>query len=353
MYRRFGKRLGDVTLALLTLTVLSPLIALIALLIKLTSRGPVFYVQERIGKDGVPFRFIKFRTMVVGAETHGAGILCLKNDPRVTAVGRLLRRSSLDELPQLINVLRGEMSVVGPRPGLAYQVKEYTPDQRRRLTVLPGITGWAQVNGRNAITWDERIKRDIEYVERLSPRMDLLVLRRTLGAIVRSDTLIAEKDHFKEKAAKSVVRPQKVVVIGAGDHGRGTLEILRRHRSTAVVQRSSVSWMTRRRVRGALVGGLPVSRWTRLGAASRSPISDMSSGSPTPGPSSESPTGSAIDRSSTSRRPSVCHAASGVRIAAGVIINAGVAIAYDAVIEEHTTVNLDCNIGHDCVAGTL
>ena len=155
---------------------LSPLIALFALLIKLTSRGPVFYVQERIGKDGVPFRFIKFRTMVVGAETHGAGILCLKNDPRVTAVGRLLRRSSLDELPQLINVLRGEMSVIGPRPGLAYQVKEYTPDQRRRLTVLPGITGWAQVNGRNAITWDERIKRDIEYVERLSPRMDLLVL---------------------------------------------------------------------------------------------------------------------------------------------------------------------------------
>ena len=176
MYRRFGKRLCDVTLALLTLTVLSPLIALIALLIKLTSRGPVFYVQERIGKDGVPFRFIKFRTMVVGAETHGAGILCLKNDPRVTAVGRLLRRSSLDELPQLINVLRGEMSVVGPRPGLAYQVKEYTPDQRRRLTVLPGITGWAQVNGRNAISWDERIKRDIEYVERVSPRMDLLVL---------------------------------------------------------------------------------------------------------------------------------------------------------------------------------
>jgi lipopolysaccharide/colanic/teichoic acid biosynthesis glycosyltransferase len=202
-YRRSGKRLCDVTLAVLTLTALSPLFALVALLIKLTSRGPIFYVQERIGKDGVPFRFIKFRTMVVGAEAHGAGILCLKDDPRVTAIGRLLRRFSLDELPQLINVLRGEMSVIGPRPGLAYQVKEYTPEQRRRLTVLPGITGWAQVNGRNAINWDERIKRDIEYVERVSPRMDLLILRRTLGAIIRSDTLIAEKDHFKEKAAKS------------------------------------------------------------------------------------------------------------------------------------------------------
>ncbi len=202
-YRRFGKRICDVTLAVLALTALAPLFALAALLIKLTSRGPVLYVQERIGKDGVPFRFIKFRTMVVGAESHGAGILCLKNDPRVTAIGRLLRRSSLDELPQLINVLRGEMSVIGPRPGLAYQVKEYTPEQRRRLSVLPGITGWAQVNGRNAISWDERIRRDLEYVDRMSPRMDLLVLGRTLGVIVRSDAQIAEKDHFKEKAAKS------------------------------------------------------------------------------------------------------------------------------------------------------
>jgi lipopolysaccharide/colanic/teichoic acid biosynthesis glycosyltransferase len=202
-YRRFGKRLFDVALAVSALAMLSPLLCVIALLIKLTSRGPVLYVQDRIGRDGVPFPFIKFRTMVVGAEKQGAGILCVKDDPRVTKMGRLLRRYSLDELPQLINVLRGEMSVVGPRPGLAYQVKEYTPFQRRRLTVLPGISGWAQVNGRNAISWDERIKRDIEYVERISLSMDVLVLRRTLGAVLRSDSLIAEKDHFKEKAAQS------------------------------------------------------------------------------------------------------------------------------------------------------
>jgi lipopolysaccharide/colanic/teichoic acid biosynthesis glycosyltransferase len=202
-YRRFGKRLFDVALAVSALAMLSPLLCVIALLIKLTSRGPVLYVQDRVGKDGVPFPFIKFRTMVVGAEKQGAGILCIKDDPRVTKMGRLLRRYSLDELPQLINVVRGEMSVVGPRPGLAYQVKEYTPFQRRRLTVLPGISGWAQVNGRNAISWDERIKRDIEYVERISLRMDVLVLFRTLGAVLRSDTLIAEKDHFKEKAAQS------------------------------------------------------------------------------------------------------------------------------------------------------
>ena len=202
-YRRFGKRVFDIVLAVLALTILSPVLCLIAALVKLTSRGPVLYVQERIGKNSVPFRFIKFRTMVVGAEKQGAGILCLKNDPRVTTLGRILRRYSLDELPQLFNVLRGDMSLIGPRPGLAYQVKEYTPFQRRRLTVLPGISGWAQVNGRNAITWDERITRDVEYVERLSFTMDLRILLRTLGAVLKSDSLIAEKDYFKAKAAQS------------------------------------------------------------------------------------------------------------------------------------------------------
>ena len=202
-YRRFGKRVFDIVLAVLALTILSPVLCLIAALVKLTSRGPVLFVQERIGKDSVPFRFIKFRTMVVGAEKQGAGILCLKNDPRVTTLGRILRRYSLDELPQLVNVLRGDMSLIGPRPGLAYQVKEYTPFQRRRLTVLPGISGWAQVNGRNAITWDERITRDVEYVERLSFTMDLRILLRTLGAVLKSDSLIAEKDYFKAKAAQS------------------------------------------------------------------------------------------------------------------------------------------------------
>jgi lipopolysaccharide/colanic/teichoic acid biosynthesis glycosyltransferase len=203
LYRRLGKRVFDIVLAASAVVILSPLLCLIAVLVKMTSSGPLFYIQERIGKDGVPFRFIKFRTMVVGAESQGAGILCLKDDPRVTPVGRVLRRYSLDELPQFFNVLRGDMSVVGPRPGLAYQVREYTPFQRRRLTVLPGITGWAQVNGRNAISWDERITRDVEYVERLSFAMDLRILFRTLGAVLKSDSLIAEKDYFKAKAAES------------------------------------------------------------------------------------------------------------------------------------------------------
>jgi lipopolysaccharide/colanic/teichoic acid biosynthesis glycosyltransferase len=203
MYRRFGKRVLDVALGALGLVVLSPLLVLILVLVKLTSRGPVFYVYERIGKDAVPFRFIKFRTMVVGAEERGTGILTLRDDPRVTKVGRVLRRFSLDELPQLWNVLRGDMSLVGPRPGLGFQVEQYTPFQRRRLAVLPGITGWAQVNGRNAISWDERIERDVEYIERLSLFLDLRILVRTLVAVVRSESLFSEKDYFKEKAAQS------------------------------------------------------------------------------------------------------------------------------------------------------
>jgi lipopolysaccharide/colanic/teichoic acid biosynthesis glycosyltransferase len=203
MYQQFGKRALDVGLSVFGLVVLSPLLALIAICIKLTSRGPVFYVHERIGKDARPFGFIKFRTMVVGAQDQGSGILTLENDPRVTTVGRVLRRFSLDELPQLWNVLRGEMSLVGPRPGLRFQVEQYTPLQRRRLTVLPGITGWAQVNGRNAITWDERIKRDVEYIERLSFGVDLRILLRTLTVVFRSESLFAEKDYFKEKAAQS------------------------------------------------------------------------------------------------------------------------------------------------------
>ena len=202
-YRRYGKRVFDLALAVPGLVLLSPLLCLIAVAIKLTSRGPVFYVQERIGRNAAPFPFIKFRTMVVGAESQGAGILCLKDDPRVTRVGRFLRRFSLDEAPQLVNVVRGEMSLIGPRPGLAYQLRAYTPFQRRRLTVLPGITGWAQVNGRNAIAWDQRIVRDVEYVERLSFAMDLRILCRTLRVVLDSDSMIAKADYFKTREAQS------------------------------------------------------------------------------------------------------------------------------------------------------
>ncbi|MBA3469664.1 MAG: sugar transferase [Herpetosiphonaceae bacterium] len=178
------KRLFDLAAAAAALAVLSPLLLLIALLLKLTSRGPVLYVRERVGRAGQLFPFFKFRTMVVDAERQGLGIEVAHNDERISWIGRFLRRWSLDELPQLLNVLRGEMSLIGPRPSLPSQVARYTPEQRRRLLVRPGITGWAQVNGRNDITWEQRIALDCWYIEHWSWRLDWRILRRTIQAVV-------------------------------------------------------------------------------------------------------------------------------------------------------------------------
>src|ERR687895_1024010 len=155
----------DPVLASLLLAIASPLLALAALAIRLESRGPVFYRQLRVGRDGQPFQLWKLRTMVPGAEAMGAGIYVLEGDPRITRVGRLLRRLSLDELPNLINVFKGEMSMVGPRPTIQAQVDQYTERQLRRLEVKPGITGWAQVNGRASLPWHERIELDVRYVD--------------------------------------------------------------------------------------------------------------------------------------------------------------------------------------------
>ena len=163
----------------------SPALALSALAIKLDDGGPVLYRQVRVGREGRDFELLKLRTMVVGAEGQGAGWAVDVGDPRITRVGRLLRRLSLDELPQLWNVVRGEMSVIGPRPTLRYQVEKYTEHQRRRLDVRPGITGWAQVQGRAALPWVERIELDVWYVEHRSPWLDLRILARTPRALFR------------------------------------------------------------------------------------------------------------------------------------------------------------------------
>jgi lipopolysaccharide/colanic/teichoic acid biosynthesis glycosyltransferase len=169
-----------VALAGLGLLVGAPILAVAAVAIKLTSRGPVLYRQQRVGRDGRTFEVLKLRTMELGADPVGVGTPVLEGDPRVTRVGRVLRRFSMDEIPNLVNVLRGEMAVVGPRPTLAAQVELYTPHQRRRLEVKPGITGWAQVNGRAGIPWEERIELDVWYVDHRSPRLDLQILARTL-----------------------------------------------------------------------------------------------------------------------------------------------------------------------------
>ena len=176
-------RAADAAIAGGALLVASPLLALAALAVKLEDGGPVLYRQTRVGRDGADFELLKLRTMVVGAETMGAGLAVNRDDTRITRTGRLLRKLSLDELPQLWNVVRGEMSVIGPRPTLRYQVEQYDERQRHRLDVKPGITGWAQVNGRAVLPWAERIELDVWYVEHRSPLLDLRILARTPAAL--------------------------------------------------------------------------------------------------------------------------------------------------------------------------
>lgn len=182
----------DVALAALLLALGSPVLAAAAIAIRLESGGPVIYRQRRVGLHGRPFDLYKLRTMVPGAEAVGAGIYVLEGDPRITRVGRLLRRLSLDELPNLVNVLRGEMAMVGPRPTIREQVDRYTERQRRRLEARPGITGWAQVNGRASLPWPERIELDVWYVENRSLRLDLRILARTARMLATGHGLYSE-----------------------------------------------------------------------------------------------------------------------------------------------------------------
>jgi lipopolysaccharide/colanic/teichoic acid biosynthesis glycosyltransferase len=172
-------RAVDTAAAGAALLLASPVLGAAALAIKLEDGGPVLYRQRRVGKGGSEFELLKLRTMVVGAERQGAGFAVDRDDPRITRVGRVLRRLSVDELPQLWNVLRGEMSLVGPRPTLRYQVERYTEQQRRRLEVKPGLTGWAQIHGRALLPWEERIELDVWYVEHRSAWLDLRILVRT------------------------------------------------------------------------------------------------------------------------------------------------------------------------------
>jgi lipopolysaccharide/colanic/teichoic acid biosynthesis glycosyltransferase len=164
-----------------------------ALAIRADSRGPVFYRQERVGRAGRHFRVYKFRTMIDGAEFVGLKREVAHNDERITRVGRWLRLTSFDEIPQLLNVVRGEMSVVGPRPSGPHHAERYTPRQRRRLEAKPGITGWAQVNGRNSLSWEERIELDVWYVDHWSPWLELQILLRTPGAILDKEGIYGVK----------------------------------------------------------------------------------------------------------------------------------------------------------------
>ncbi len=178
------RRAVDILVSGSALLLSAPLLAAAMIAIRAESPGPVIYRQRRSGLHGREFDVLKLRTMVDGAERIGAGLAIDAGDPRITRVGALLRRTSLDELPNLVNVLRGEMTLIGPRPTLPVQVAQYTERQRGRLAVKPGITGWAQVNGRASLPWTERIELDLYYVEHRSLALDLEILRRTVAMVL-------------------------------------------------------------------------------------------------------------------------------------------------------------------------
>ena len=198
----FAKRGLDLLVSASVLLAGAPVLVLIGLAVKSTSAGSILFVQNRVGKDGKRFRTYKFRTMIEGAANQGAGLLIEgQDDPRITRVGKALRRWSLDELPQFINILRGEMSVVGPRPTLPYQVEQYDEFQRRRLEVKPGITGWAQIHGRNVLSWPERIEYDVWYVDNWTLGLDAEIILKTLPVLLRKEGLYGDKEKF-------LIRPQ-------------------------------------------------------------------------------------------------------------------------------------------------
>lgn len=193
---KFFKRFCDFTVSLLALIILSPLFAIVAIAIKAESKGPVIFKQERLGLGGKVFLIYKFRSMCVGAEHTGTGQYSFAGDPRVTKVGKILRATSIDELPQLINVIKGEMSIVGFRPPLTYHpwpIEEYTPFQKRMFLVRPGITGWAQVNGRKDVEWHERIRLNVYYVDNISLLLDIKIVFLTFINVLKNKDNVSTK----------------------------------------------------------------------------------------------------------------------------------------------------------------
>ena len=212
MYKHFFKRFIDVVLAFIGIVVLALPMLIIALVIKLDSRGPAFFKQVRLGLNGKEFTLLKFRSMCINAEAQGSGVYSEKGDARVTRIGKIIRATSLDELPQLINILRGDMSFIGPRPPLTYHpwsIEKYTPEQRRMFDVRPGITGWAQVNGRKTVEWHKRIALNVWYVDHMSFWLDVKIFFMTIFKVfINADnensgvTVVAEHIENKEEVRK-------------------------------------------------------------------------------------------------------------------------------------------------------
>lgn len=195
------KRFFDFVIALLALVILSPVLLIVAVLVKIDSKGPIIFKQQRLGVDGVPFSMYKFRSMCVGAETQGTGVYSYKGDARITKIGRIIRATSIDELPQLVNILKGDMSLIGPRPALTYHpwpYEQYDEHQKHMFDVRPGITGWAQVNGRKEVPWPERIELNVYYVQHLSFALDWKIFWMTIFKVVTN----ADNENVGETGVK-------------------------------------------------------------------------------------------------------------------------------------------------------
>ena len=211
MYKHFFKRFFDIVLSLIGIICASWLMIIIAVLIKLDSRGPIIFKQQRIGKNGKVFNIYKFRSMCVGAEKTGSGVYSGKGDARVTKIGKILRATSLDEIPQFFNLLKGDMSFIGPRPPLTYHpwtYDKYTEEQKKMFNVRPGITGWAQVNGRKGVEWNKRIELNVWYVENLSLWLDIKIIFKTVGKV------FSNADNANTTATV-VAKPEDSVVNGS------------------------------------------------------------------------------------------------------------------------------------------
>lgn len=222
MYKVF-KRIFDILLSSIGLVILSPILLVTAIAIKIDSNGPIIFKQDRLGKNGKAFKMYKFRSMIVGAEKKGTGVYSGKNDSRVTKVGKFIRATSIDELPQLVNIIKGDMSIIGPRPVLTYHpwpYEEYTKEQLKRFNVRPGVTGWAQINGRKDVEWHKRIELDIEYVEKLSFLLDLKIFFKTISnVILMKDNLNVENTVNSEQLKLMYITNQEDVAKIADETG--------------------------------------------------------------------------------------------------------------------------------------
>ncbi len=339
MYSAFLKRSFDTVVASLLLVILSPVIAILYALVRLNLGAPVFFVQERTGKDGKSFLMVKFRTMKSSVDASGKS---LPDELRVTKFGNFLRKASLDELPELINVIRGQMSLVGPRPLLPQYLKFYTTEQNRRHVVLPGVTGWSQINGRNSLAWPTKFELDVWYVENQSFLLDIEILFKTVYKVI-CPSGVSQEGHVTMPVFDQASSSQ-IAVIGAGGHAKVVIDTLHSNHQhvCAVYDDNENLW-------GKTLLGIPIC----------GPISKLS----------ELPGHKAIVAIGDNRKRrelvetlncqwiTAIHprstVASSVQIGAGTLVTAGAVIQPETKIGEHVIINTSASIDHDCEIGSF